>query len=218
MSKLPLSELYPLYTRHLLLKELVINDVSLYILSLLLLYKKQIALNHCEQLVYSENIKEAKQQCLSLLLELEDRFVNAVVSYKIGYCMDSKEYYYNSYNLLNKKNLTPQELYCKGAILHRGHGDIETNIDEAMKYYELSKTAIAYLQLGGIYYLNKNYEQAIIYSEKGIKLNCPHNKYFLCRILYRGLGCAVDKIRSFELCESAAKQGQLDAIISMKYL
>jgi hypothetical protein len=85
--KIPFSELKIAYTRHLFLSEVIIKDVSLYILSILFQYKKQTAFINYNQLLYVNN-NENKIKCKLLLLELEDRFINAVVSYRIGYCYE----------------------------------------------------------------------------------------------------------------------------------
>jgi len=85
--KLSFSELQPLYTRHLLLKELTINDVSLYILSLLFQYKKQQAFIAYKKIPFINN-KEYIKECLVLLLALEDRFINAIVSIELGIVMN----------------------------------------------------------------------------------------------------------------------------------
>jgi len=68
------------------------------------------------------------------------------------------------------------------------------------------------LQLGGIAYRKHDYKNCIGYLEKAVKLNCPNSKYFLSSMLKNGIGCDVDMKRSFELCKSAAEQGNLEAI------
>lgn len=102
--KIPFNELQLSYTRHLLLKEVIITDVSLYILSILFEYKKQIAYINYDQLLFVDNFGEHMQHCLELLLKVEDRFINAVMLYRIGHCSDDDDKIKNAYDILNKQD------------------------------------------------------------------------------------------------------------------
>lgn len=95
---LPLLELKILYNKHLILKELLIKDTSLYILSLCFLHRKKLA--------FDFYFLEEKDKALRLLESLEDRYINGIVAYRLGYCSGNKNNYYYSYNIFkNKKNL-----------------------------------------------------------------------------------------------------------------
>ena len=88
---LPFSELQELYTRHLILKEFLIADVSLYILSLLFQYKKQQAFD-----VYDNNqielegirrklsTKAEKYSCWCILLIDEARIEAKIIHKGMG--------------------------------------------------------------------------------------------------------------------------------------
>ena len=214
--KLLFSELQPLYMRHLLLKELTINDVSLYILSLLFQYKKRQAFD-CYKISVNRDKKHMKE-CLLLLLELEDRFINAIVSYRIGYCydftIDSKYYYKNAYDIFDSKTsseISSEELFYKGCILINRKCGVDKNIDDAIKHFE-SNSINLYIHIGIFSFIKQNYIDAIHHFKKAVKLNCPLSKYYVAMMLKNGLGCDIDIKRSLELCKSAAEQGHLEAI------
>jgi TPR repeat protein len=214
--KIPFTELQVAYTRHLLLKEVIIKDVSLYILSILFEYKKQIAYINYEQLLLVDNYDEHMKYCLDLLLKVEDRFINAAMLYRIGNCSDDNNMIKNAYDLLNKQvKLSPLELFYKGCILHYGKG-ADINIKEAKIYYKLSKIPYALLQLGGIYYNDKKFEKAFSCFENAAKLNDPHGKYYLAHMFENGKGCKVDLNHAIELYQSAAQQGHFDSIEKLK--
>lgn len=211
MLKLPLPELKTLYNKHLILKELLIKDVSLYILSVCFLYRKQVAF----EIYKNQNCKNA----LSLLLSLEDRFINGVVSYRIGYCSDNHDFFTNAYNIFNnKKDLSPEELFYMGYMYQYGRGTIK-NYEKTIAFYKLSNSQNAYFNLGCIYRdgrlgVIQNDETAVMYFEKA--LNCPSGKYHLAYMLEFGLGIARNNNRCKELYMSAAKDNYQYAINKCK--
>ncbi len=213
MLKLPLEELKILYTKHLILKEFLINDVSLYILSLCFLYRKQIAFD-----LY--NNKDHKK-ALPLLESLEDRYINGIVAYRIGYCHENHNYYYYyAYNILkNKKDLSSKELYYMGCMYKDGKGT-EKNSEKAIACYKLSNHSKAFVQLGcayrdGILNVIINNETAVMYFEKA--LNSSNGQCHLAYMLEHGYGILLNNNRSKELYISAAKGGNIYAIERCKY-
>lgn len=214
--KIPFNELQLLYTRHLLLKEVIIKDISLYILSILFEYKKQIAYINYEKLLFVDNYDEHMKYCLDLLLKVEDRFINAVMLYRIGHCSYDNNIIKNAYDLLNKQvKLSPLDLFYKGCILHYGKG-VDVNVKEAKIYYKLSRIPFALIQLGGIYHHDEKFDKAFVCFENAAKLNDPHGKYYLAHMLEYGKGCKVDLNHAIELYQSAAQQEHLDSIEKLK--
>ncbi len=208
MLHLPLLELKILYTKHLILKELLINDVSLYILSLCFLHRKRLAFDFLEE----------KDKALPLLESLEDRYINGIVAYIIGYCSDNKNYYYYAYNIFkNKKNLLPKELHYMAIIYQRGKGGIIKNIEKAIEYYKLAGH-ISYVNLGCLYRDIQNDIIAVMFFEKAAALNDTVGKYNLAIMLEHGLGIAQNSNRSKELYISAAKDNNQYAIKKCKIM
>jgi len=211
MLQLPCLELHTLYTRHLLLKELTINDVSLYILSLLFQYKKQEAFD-----VYFQNDDNEHmiKKALPLLLELEDRFINGIVLYRIAYCLDDNDKYHQSINILkSQKTLSPQELFYMAGMYYHGLGT-KKNINEAIKLYKLSGDGgnlNGYVNLGAVYRDCRNDELAMMYFEKGIKLE--HGKCNLAYMLE-----SKDIKRSHQLYIESANMGNQYALQRCKDL
>ena len=186
------------YNKHLILKELLINDVSLYILSLCFLHRKRLAFGF-----------EEKDKALPLLESLEDRYINGIVAYRIGYFSGNKNYYY-AYNIFkNKKNL-PVELYHMAIIYHRGKGTTK-NIEKAIKYYKLAGH-LSYVNLGCLYREIQVDETAVMYFEKAVALNDTIGKYNLAVALENG----PNSHRSKELYISAAKDNNKYAIDKCK--
>lgn len=220
--KLPLEELKILYTRHLLLKELFPQELSLLILSLCFIYRKQNAFDI--YLKYSYDQKECEKNVLPLLQSLEDRFINGIVSYKIGYCGADK-FYYNAYNIFIKQPvLCPQELFYMGAIYEYGKGGVIKNYQEAFKFYKLSSDEgyiKADINIGCFYRdgslgITKDYATAITYFEKAAKLGSPGGKCHLAYMLQFGLGIDKNFLLSKELYISSAKDGNIYAIETCK--
>jgi TPR repeat protein len=205
---LPFSELQILYTRHLILKEFLVTDVSLYILSLLFQYKKQQAFN-----VYNQDNKNQHKSLLYLEV-LEDRFVNGEVLYRIAYCKNDINIFEQAFNIFkSQKTLSPQELFYMAAIY-----DKKNNDDEAIRFYKLSGEnghIKSFINLGYIYRERKNYDIAIMYYEKAI--SHPNGKSHLAYMLELGLGIKNIK-RSHELYIDAAKNNDEYAINRCKTL
>ena len=177
MLKLPSVELQILYTKHIILKELLIKDVSLYILSVSFLYRKQLAFDFYDL--------DETDKALPLLESLEDRFINGVVSYRIGYCSDNHDFYSNAYHLFKNKDLSPEELYYMGVLHQYGRGTTKNN-GKAIEYYKLSNYPKAYVNLGCAYRDSKlgftrDYVTAVMYFEKA--LNHPDGQCHLIKMI-----------------------------------
>jgi TPR repeat protein len=221
--KLPLSELKILYTRHLILKELLIDELSLYILSLCFLYKKQSAFDVYRR--YS-NDKENIKNILPFLESLEDRFINGTVSYRIGYCHEKIYYMHCSkYNIfIKQKQLSPEELFYMACIYESGNGGVAKNNEKAIELFKLSGDngyAKAYVGLGCAYRdgstgVTKNHAIAVTYFEKAAVLNYTAGKCHLAYMLEFGYGITKDLNRSKKLYISAAKDGDGYSIIRCK--
>lgn len=205
---LPLPELKILYTKHLILKELLINELSLYILSLCFLYRKQYAFN-----IYINCPREEK--ALPFLESLEDRFINGIVSYRIGFCYGQiSKFYCNAYNIFkNQKQLSPEELFYMGSIYELGKGGVTKNNEKAIEFLKLSGDSNcpkACVKLGCVYRdgtigIIRNYVTAVMYFEKATSLNLPAGKCHLAYMMEFGLGITKNSNRSKELYISAAK-------------
>jgi TPR repeat protein len=184
------------------LKELLIKDVSLYILFLCFLNRKRLAFNFLE-----------KDKALPLLESLEDRYINGVVSYRIGYCGDNNDFYYYAYHLFKNKDLSPEELYYMAVLYDYGRGTIK-NTEKAIEYYKLAGDHYpkAYTHLGCIYRDYHNDEIAVMYFEKAAALNDPHAQCHIAYILEHGYGIDKNDNRSKELYMSAAKGNNKYAI------
>jgi tetratricopeptide (TPR) repeat protein len=180
---LPFLELQELYTRHLILTELVVADVSLYILSLLFQYKKQQAFDVYDKYQY---IKINIACVLPLLEVLEDRFINGIVLYRIAYCHQNNNMFEQALNIFkSQKNLSPQELFYMAAIYEDGKC-IKKNINEALRLYKLSGEGghlKSFINLGCFYRDQKNYDIAITYFEKTISI--PNGKSHLAFMVLR---------------------------------
>lgn len=223
---LPLSELKILYTKHLILKELLIDELSLYILSLCFLHRKQYAFN-----VYiscsGSSEEEYRKKVLPFLESLEDRFVNGIVSYRIGYCYgQTSNFYYNAYNIFkNQNHLSPEELFYMGSIYELGKGGITKNNEKAIELLELSgdsNNPKACASLGCAYRdgtvgVTRNYVTAVMYFEKATSLNLPAGKCHLAYMIEFGLGITKNINRSKELYISAAKGNDEYAINICKH-
>ena len=185
----------------------------MYIFSVCFLYRKQVAF----EIYQKQDFKDA----LPLLESLEDRFINGIVSYRLGYCYDSNNHFFNNaYTIFNnKKDLSPEELYYMGCI-YTGKGGIAKNNEKAIECYKLSNYPKAYVSLGcayrdGMIGVIQNYETAVMYFEKA--LNHPDGQCHLAYMLEFGRGIAQNSNRSKELYISAAKNNQKYAIDRCKH-
>ncbi len=202
MNKLELPEIEfkQLYTSYLLMKELLITDITLFIFSLSFLYKKQQAFNN--------------EIDFSYLKCLEDRFINGIVLYHLASGTYNDDYYRKALILL-KKGRSAIELLYVGHIYKYGRGVVKCNNDKVIKYYKMAAdlgNVEAMSNLGCNYYfgdrVNKDINIAILYFEKAILLNHTLSKMNLAYILRDS-----DTVRSNNLYISAAKDGNEDAIM-----
>ncbi len=210
---LKLQELKTLYTSHLLLKEITLPELSLTILSLGFLVKKQYAFELYEKNA-NDKLLDVTESLIALFLALEDRYINSIVSYRIGFLSNdvNSEFYTTAYQLLmNKKlsTLSGLELFYLGLILYYGRGGILKNQEESLKYYHLSGDKgyeKAYVNIG-CYYRDINLEKAVSYFEKGVSLNGRESKTHLAYMLEFGAGVKMDKPYAYQLYVEAAQQG-----------
>lgn len=218
--RLPALELKLLYTRHLLLETVLLKELSLYILSISLVERKQKAF------IFYEQNADKSSECLLLLESLEDRFVNGIVSYRIGFCLQNYDFYRNAYNIFKDKlNLSPIELFYLAAIYKDGKGGINKNIQEALRLYKLSADSgyfKAMINLGCAYRdgdgVDKNNEIAVTYFEKAVSINSREGKCHLAYMLEFGHGINKNIDRSNELYIDAAKDGDKYSIERCKIL
>jgi len=216
--KIPFVEVKELYTRHLLLKEVILVELSLHILSLSFLNKREKAYALYE---------EEKDNAFNLLNSLEDRFINGVISYRLGFChahcssmgvknmTASKEFYLNAYQLFKnqkEETLSPLELFYMGAIAKDGKGGTPRSSEEALRYYKLSASqgfGKALVNLGCAYRdgdgVTKSYEMAVEYFEKAAAQNFPQGMCHLAYMMEFGYGTAKELYRSNQLYQDAAK-------------
>jgi TPR repeat protein len=197
---LPFSELQELYTRHLILTDFLVIDVSLYILSLLFQYKKQQAFD-----IYDN----AEIDSLPFLEALEDRFINGIVLYRIALRQHDNNKFKQAFDIFKRqKNLSPQELFYMAVIYENGLG-IEKNINKAIILYEMSGERghiKAFYNLGYIYRNKMQNENAILYFEKAI--NIPEAKCYLAYLLEFGYGVTKNNERAKKLYKEAAKDNE----------
>lgn len=206
---LPDLEFNDLYKRHLLLSEVLIVDISLYILSICFIRRKIIV----------STLKNETEK-ISILNSLEDRFINGIVACKIAIISKNRnnEFYDCAYHLFkNKTNLSHDELFYMALIYSNGYGKVVMNKSKGLELYQLAveKGSISALINIGSYYINiNNYNMATKCFEKAIDL--PLAKSHLAHMLE----CydPKDFEKSKLLYISAAQQGDKYAINRCKVL
>ena len=183
MLGLELNELKPLYTPHLLLKEIILQEVSLTILSFKFLLKKQYA-NEQYLIQYDKSVN-IKNDLLSLYESLEDRYINPIVAYRTGYLSGnaSSNYYNTAYHLMtHKKLLSPEELFYMATIYRYGRGYTQINCQESIRFYEMAADqghTLSMVILGNCYMGDLapiNYPMALKYYTLASNLNQPLGK------------------------------------------
>ena len=129
--KLSFKELEELYIPHMLLKTIIPSDVSLMILSIGFSYFKEKAFDVYE--VYKDKRdRSLMKNAYPLLVRLASRFIDASVSYRIGWsckdfdgthqplCKWANSYFLNAQRLfnheLNEETLLAQDLYHKATL------------------------------------------------------------------------------------------------------
>lgn len=226
--KIPAAELRENYLKHLALCEVTLSDVSLYIMSIIFFLKKEIAFENYEKL--------EKNLSLPQLLALPDRFINGIMSYRLGYvygdkvlkCVSlSEQYYRNAHALFMERkdgSLSALELFYIGAMYKDGKG-IPADNNLALKYYELSANqgfGKALINLGCVYRdgdgVTKNYEKAVRCYQQAANQNYPPG---LCHLAYMsefGYGMKRDTKRAQELYIVSAQKGEKYSIERCKAL
>ncbi len=221
MSRLHLDheELKNLYTPHLLLKEVILTDLSLTILSFVFLLKKHS--------LYKFYECELHDNLYALFLTLEDRFINGVISYRVAHLSEQPDskYYKNAYKLLIEKNLSSLsgiELLYLGVMYCHGHG-VSIDIKKGLKYYHLSgdkRCGRAFTNIGYHYQYNimKDDKKAIFYYEKAISLDENCAKSLLAYMMECGIGVKMNKNRANQLYISAARRNHSFSIYKCEQL
>lgn len=214
---LELSELKPLYTPHLLFKQIILTEISLMVCSFVFLINKKYVYDG-----YEKDADANKQILLPLFLELEDRYINPVVSYRIGYLSedDNSGYYTNAYIMLIDRELSGIESFYLGAMYYYGKGTIMDK-EQGLKYYHQAadqKFIKAFTNIGTHYRDRKNNELAVSYYEKGTALNDHYSMANLGYMLEVGKGIKQDIPRAHELYQKAAHLGNNWAINRCKEL
>jgi TPR repeat protein len=232
--KLPPDELSYHTQKLLCLLECTTNlDVSLYILSLCFFHRKQLAFNFYEK---------EKTVAFTLLTKLEDRFINGVVSYRIGYIYStsssdsdfplsnaemSVQFFRTAFRTLKQQvvtTLSGLELFYIGAIYKDGKG-IPQNNEKALKYYELScnkKFGKALVNIGCMYRdgdgVTLSYEKAVSYYEIATEIKYVPGICHLAYMLEFGFGIKKDTERAYKLYQISAACGENYSIDRCKIL
>lgn len=197
MLKLPSAELKRLSLYHLLLKELVPCELSLYILELEFLERKETVFLFYElNVAYEQGMftqsqnRDKYNRCdrlraksVELLQSLEDRYINPVVAYRLYNSMNhnkSKWIRGIAQSLLKSRpveDLTSEEAYCLAELSPR---------DADLRLYKLaaskgSTKAMRYV--GNEYAYRFKLDDAILYYEEAIALQCPCAMYEFADVL-----------------------------------
>lgn len=217
---LPFEELKERYTRHLLLQEMgLLRELSLYALALDFLHRKEKAFTFYEEAFeYEADMKGVTvitpvTQVYSLLVDLEDRYINGVVAHRLSKTFSHSAHVWANvaWTILKNKpmeTLTAQELYYMADMKHF----------QTIKYYELAiakgytKASLGlarfYRSIGSPIHATKHYEEAVAQ-------HCPCAMYELVLVLrpFRD-----QKSRCIELLKKSASLGHRGALICVKTL
>jgi len=198
MLKLPSDELKGLCVYHLLLKELVPCEVSLCIMELEFLERKESAFLFYELNVEYESGMFTQSQntdkhnryyqllakSFELLHSLEDRYVNPVVAYRLYQCRTDKSQWDRNIALTllqsrPKESLSSQEAYYLA--------ELSIRTDKSLGLYKLaaskgSTKAMRYIAKTR-YVRTANEKDAIVYYEQASALGCPYAMYELAVLL-----------------------------------
>jgi len=225
MSKLdlPFEIIKPFYTRHLLLGELLLGDVSLVILRLAFFLKREEAFTayHARQL--NDTSVEINEACMVLLCRLEDRGVNGIVLYMMAQYYESLGAKAEANNCYSKaehvftteeRHLSGEELFYRGLLCRRekpGHAPLYT---EAAMYFQQAVSLgfiEAYACLAAAFQrgegVEKDSDLALTYYEKGVTANSVRAILHLASLCHYTIGRYRDIIRAKELYLKAASMG-----------
>lgn len=218
LLKLPEDELKPLYTRLLLVKELIHPDIAGVVLSLEYRVREKIAIHK-----YNNSSGNAK-----LLEVLESRFVNPNIAFKIGMSEGERDtangwFAVSRIFLENKKDLSAENLLQYGYIHMKGLG-CKVDTQKALELFDMAsqKGCIrSYLNMGGIYrdglgLTARDDTKAVSLYENCLDL--PLGKSNLAYMLYYGRGCVKDVERAKKLYIQAAGLGDSYALKMCKEL
>lgn len=197
MLKLPGDELKGLCIYHLLLKELVPCEISLFIMELEFLERKESAFLFYELNVEYESGMFTQSQntdkhnryyrvlakSFQLLHSLEDRYVNPVVAYRLYRSRTDKSQWDRDIALTllqsrPEESLSSQEAYYLAELLRR--------TDKLLALYKLaaskgSTKAMRYIATR--YVRTAKEKDAIVYYEQAIALGCPYAMFELADLL-----------------------------------
>lgn len=219
--KLTFDELKPLYTRLLIINELVVSDVARYIISLDFLVREQEALAEYD---YDDRHISRK------LKLLESRHIDAVIAYKIGYscykilAMAEGEKWFISAMAIIKSRQRPSgiELHYEGCMHREGYATIK-DYEKAYSAYKLaaekgytkSYVNLAHMHRDGVG-RPVNYKKAFdLFSLASFRAEGMTNLAYMHEF---GYGTAIDKTKSNELYIKAANLGEPYSINRCKLL
>jgi tetratricopeptide (TPR) repeat protein len=220
LLKLPFEEVKERYTRHLLLQEVgLLTELSLRALELDFLHRKEKAFALYEEVFeYEADMKNVTviipiTQVYSLLIGLEDRYINGVVAHRLSKTFSHHSYVWRdvAWTILKNKPveaLTGQELYYMA----------DMKSFQRIKYYELAIAkgyTKASLELARFYHSIGNREHAIKHYEEAVTQHCPCAMYELA-LMWRK--CPDHRSRYIELLKESASLGHRGALVCVKAL
>jgi len=229
MSKLdlPFEIIKPFYTRHLLLGELLLGDVSLVILRLAFFLKREEAFTayRIKQLNYTS--VEIDEACMVLLCRLEDRGVNGIVLYMIAQCseglgakVEANNYYSKAEHVFTteERYLSSEELFYRGLLCRREKPGREPLYTEALMYFQQAASlgfSDAYSFMANAFSrgegVQKDSDVALTYFEKGVAANSVRAILNLASLCHYTFGRYRDINRAKELYLKAASMGSVYA-------
>lgn len=229
MSKLdlPFEIIKPFYTRHLLLGELLLGDVSLVILRLAFFLKRKeaFAAYHIKQL--RDDTSQTNEACMVLLCRLEDRGVNGIVLYMMAQCYESIVNRVEANNCYSKAehvftttehHLSGEELFYRGLLCLVEKPGRESLYTEALMYFQQAASlgfSDAYSHMAGAFYRGEGIKRdkalAVTYYEKGVAANSVPAILDLASLCHYTFGRYRDIDRAEELYLKAADMGSVYA-------
>ena len=229
MSKLdlPFEIIKPFYTRHLLLGELLLGDVSLVILGLefFLKRKEAFAAYHIKQL--RDDTSQTNEACMVLLCRLEDRKVNGIVLYMMAQCSESlgakvedNNYYSKAEHVFTttEHHLSGEELFYRGLLcLVEKPGRVPLYTESLMYFQQAASLGFseAYSFMANAFFrgegVQKDSDLAITYFEKGVAANSVRAILNLASLCHYTFGPYRDINRAKELYLKAADMGSVYA-------
>lgn len=229
MSKLdlPFEIIKPFYTRHLLLGELVLGDVSLVILRLAFFLKREEAFAAYQKRQLRYDTSKIDEACMILLCRLEDRRINGIVLFMMAQCYDSLGSRVEANNCYSKaehvfateeRHLSGEELFYRGLLSLVEKPGRESLHAEALMYFQQAASlgfSDAYSFMGNAFSrgqgVQKDSDLALTYFEKGVAANSVRAIIDLASLCHYTFGRYRDINRAKELYLKAASMGSVYA-------